>query len=40
MQELKKMKKSLLLLEGYLHYKTITFQNVLSEAQVKNFFIS
>ena len=28
------------LFEGYLHYKTITPQNVLSEAQVKNFFIS
>ena len=28
------------LLSGYLHYKTITSQNVLSEAQVKIFFIS
>ena len=27
------------LLKGYLHYKTITSQNVLSEAQVKNIFI-
>ena len=26
--------------KGYLRYKTITSQNVLSEAQVKNFFIS
>ena len=26
-------------LKGYLHYKTITSQNVSSEAQVKNFFI-
>ena len=26
--------------KGYLHYKTITPQSVLSEAQVKNFFIS
>ena len=26
--------------KGYLHYKMITSQNVLSEAQVKNFFIS
>ena len=26
--------------KGYLRYKTITFQNVSSEAQVKNFFIS
>ena len=25
--------------KGYLHYKMITPQNVLSEAQVKNFFI-
>ena len=25
--------------KGYLCYKTITSQNVLSEAQVKNFFI-
>ena len=24
-------------LKGYLRYKTITLQNVLSEAQVKNF---
>ena len=27
-------------LKGYLRYKTITSQNVSSEAQVKNFFIS
>ena len=27
-------------IKGYLHYKTITSENVLSEAQVKNFFIS
>ena len=27
------------LLKGYLYYKTITSQNVLSEAQFKNFFI-
>ena len=26
--------------KGYLRYKTITHQNVLSGAQVKNFFIS
>ena len=26
--------------KGYLRYKAITSQNVLSEAQVKNFFIS
>ena len=26
--------------KGYLHYETITFQNVSSEAQIKNFFIS
>ena len=25
-------------LKGYLHYKTITSQNVSSEAQIKNFF--
>ena len=25
--------------KGYLRYKTTTFQNVPSEAQVKNFFI-
>ena len=25
--------------KGHLRYKTITYQNVLSEAQVKNFFI-
>ena len=29
-----------LILKGYLCCKTTTFQNVLSEAQVKNFFIS
>ena len=28
------------MLKVYLHYKMITPQNVLSEAQVKNFFIS
>ena len=27
-------------IKGYLHYETITPQNVLSEVQVKNFFIS
>ena len=27
-------------LKGYLCYKTITSQNVSSEAQIKNFFIS
>ena len=27
-------------LKGYLHYKTITSQNVPSKAQIKNFFIS
>ena len=27
-------------IKGYLRYKTITSQNVLFEAQVKNFFIS
>ena len=26
--------------KGYLRYKTITLQNMSSEAQVKNFFIS
>ena len=26
-------------LKGYLHYKTITSQNVPSKAQIKNFFI-
>ena len=30
----------ILTIKGYLHYKMITPQNVLSEAQVKNFFIS
>ena len=25
--------------KGYLYYKTITSQNVLSKAQIKNFFI-
>ena len=29
-----------LFIKDYLHYKTITSQNVSSEAQVKNFFIS
>ena len=28
------------MVKGYLHYKTITFQNVPSKAQIKNFFIS
>ena len=28
------------LLKGYLRYKTITYQNVPSKAQIKNFFIS
>ena len=28
-----------LALKGYLRYKTITSQNVSSEAQIKNFFI-
>ena len=28
------------IVKGYLRYKTVTSQNVLSEAQVKNFFIS
>ena len=28
------------MVKGYLHYKAITFQNVPSEAQVKDFFIS
>ena len=28
------------ILKVYLHYKAITSQNVPSEAQVKNFFIS
>ena len=27
-------------LKSYLRYKTITSQNLLSEAQVKNFFVS
>ena len=31
---------ALLLIKGYLHYKTITSQNESFEAQVKNFFIS
>ena len=30
----------ILTIKGYLHYEMITPQNVLSEAQVKNFFIS
>ena len=30
----------LLKFKGYLHYKPVTSQNVLSEAQVKSFFIS
>ena len=32
--------KSILFLKGYLQYKTITSQNVSSEIQIKNFFIS
>ena len=28
------------LVKGHLHFKMITFQNVSSEAQIKNFFIS
>ena len=28
------------IIKGYLRYKTITSQNVSSEAQIKNFFIS
>ena len=28
------------LFKGYLHYKTITSQNVSSEVQIKDFFIS
>ena len=28
------------ILKGYLRYKTIAFQNVSSEAQIKNIFIS
>ena len=32
------MKKNIL--KGYLHYKTITSQNMSSEEQAKNFFIS
>ena len=31
--------KSSVLVKGYLLYKTITSQNVSSEAQIKNFFI-
>ena len=31
-------KKILKIVKGYLHYKTVTSQNVPSEAQVKNFF--
>ena len=27
-------------IKGYLHYKTITSQQMASEAQVKNFFIT
>ena len=27
-------------IKGYLHYKTVTSQNVSSEVQIKNFFIS
>ena len=30
----------ILQLKGYLRYKTITFQNMSSQAQIKNFFIS
>ena len=35
-----KMSGEAMALKGYLRYKTITPQNVLSEAQFKNFFIS
>ena len=34
--ENKKMK----VIKGYLRYKTVTSQNVSSEAKIKNFFIS
>ena len=34
-----KHQKKLKIVKGYLHYKTITSQNVSSEAQVKNFFV-
>ena len=34
------LKKRILNIKGYLRYKTITSQNVSSEAQVKVFFIS
>ena len=37
---LKNVNKNIALVKGYLRYKTITSQNVLSEAQIKNFFIS
>ena len=35
-----KISKKLSHFKGYLHYKMITSQNVSSEVQVKNFFIS
>ena len=34
------IEKRLKIVKGYLHYKTISSQNVLYEAQVKNFFVS
>ena len=33
------LKSKELLNKGYLHHKIITSQNMLSEAQIKNFFI-
>ena len=38
--EFEQITDNFLNIKGYLHYKTITSQNVLSEAEVKNFFIS
>ena len=32
------IRKRIMALKGYLRYKTITSQNVSSEAQIKNFF--
>ena len=32
------IRKRIMALKGYLRYKTITSQNLSSEAQVKNFF--
>ena len=31
---------AIIFIKGYLHYRTITPQSVLSEEQIKNFFIS